>query len=214
MMRPQFDAQLETLNYELIDMGILCEDAIARSAKALSAGDVEQAKTVPDLAEQIDRKEREIEALCLKLILQQQPVATDLRVISAAMKLVTDMERIGNNSGDIAEIVASGGGAGPDGDIDAMARAVIAMVTDSIDAFVRRSVSDARSVEADDDAVDEYFVRIRERTVEQLRAGAVDGAQAVDRLMTAKYLERIGDHAVNIARWVAFSVSGNLADTP
>ena len=214
MMRPQFDAQLETLNYELIDMGILCEDAIARSAKALSAGDVEQAKTVPDLAEQIDRKEREIEALCLKLILQQQPVATDLRVISAAMKLVTDMERIGDNSGDIAEIVASGGGAGPDGDIDAMARAVIAMVTDSIDAFVRRSVSDARSVEADDDAVDEYFVRIRERTVEQLRAGAVDGAQAVDRLMTAKYLERIGDHAVNIARWVAFSVSGNLADTP
>ena len=214
MMRPQFDAQLETLNYELIDMGILCEDAIARSAKALSAGDVEQAKTVPALAEQIDRKEREIEALCLKLILQQQPVATDLRVISAAMKLVTDMERIGNNSGDIAEIVASGGGAGPDEDVDAMARAVIAMVTDSIDAFVRRSVSDARAVEMSDDRVDEYFVRIRERTVEQLRAGAVDGAQAVDRLMTAKYLERIGDHAVNIARWVAFSVTGDLADTP
>ena len=214
MMRPQFDAQLETLNYELIDMGILCEDAIARSAKALSAGDVEQAKTVPALAEQIDRKEREIEALCLKLILQQQPVATDLRVISAAMKLVTDMERIGNNSGDIAEIVASGGGAGPDEDVDAMARAVIAMVTDSIDAFVRRSVSDARAVEMSDDRVDEYFVRIRERTVEQLRAGEVDGARVVDRLMTAKYLERIGDHAVNIARWVAFSVTGDLADTP
>lgn len=209
-MRTRFDEQLQTLHRELIGMGALCEAAIARSAKALSTGDTDLARTVPELSGQIDEKERQIEGLCLKLLLRQQPVATDLRVISAALKMVTDMERIGDNSGDIAEIVAEAGisPAGAPEDIQAMARAVIQMVTDSVDAFVKQSADAARRVIACDDTVDEYFARVKAQLLQRLRSGAPDAGQALDILMIGKYLERIGDHAGNVARWVVFSITG------
>lgn len=216
MMRSKFDEQLDTLNRELITMGALCENAIAKSAKALTERDVSLASTVPDLSAQIDEKERQIEGLCLKLLLQQQPVATDLRVISAALKMVTDMERIGDNSGDIAEIitVAELTAADETEDISAMARAVIKMVTDSLDAFVAQDVAAAQAVIAYDDVVDGYFSKVKKLLIQRVRSAETDAEQALDLLMIVKYLERIGDHAVNIAKWVVFSITGDREITP
>ena len=215
-MRSKFDEQLSTLNRELITMGALCENAIAKSAKALAERDLALARSVPDLSVQIDEKERQIEGLCLKLLLQQQPVATDLRVISAALKMVTDMERIGDNSGDIAEIitVAELTAADETEDISAMARAVIKMVTDSLDAFVAQDVAAAQAVIAYDDVVDGYFSKVKKLLIQRVRSAETDAEQALDLLMIGKYLERIGDHAVNIAKWVVFSITGDREVTP
>lgn len=215
-MRSKFDEQLSTLNRELITMGALCENAIAKSAKALAERDLALARSVPDLSVQIDEKERQIEGLCLKLLLQQQPVATDLRVISAALKMVTDMERIGDNSGDIAEIitVANLSPADEAEDISAMARAVIKMVTDSLDAFVAQDVAAAQAVIAYDDVVDGYFSKVKRLLIQRVRSAETDAEQALDLLMIVKYLERIGDHAVNIAKWVVFSITGDREVTP
>ena len=215
-MRSKFDEQLSTLNRELITMGALCENAIAKSAKALAERDLALARSVPDLSVQIDEKERQIEGLCLKLLLQQQPVATDLRVISAALKMVTDMERIGDNSGDIAEIitVANLSPADEAEDISAMARAVIKMVTDSVDAFVAQDVAAAQAVIAYDDVVDGYFSKVKRLLIQRVRSAETDAEQALDLLMIVKYLERIGDHAVNIAKWVVFSITGDREVTP
>ena len=215
-MRSKFDEQLSTLNRELITMGALCENAIAKSAKALAERDLALARSVPDLSVQIDEKERQIEGLCLKLLLQQQPVATDLRVISAALKMVTDMERIGDNSGDIAEIitVAELTAADETEDISAMARAVIKMVTDSLDAFVAQDVAAAQAVIAYDDLVDGYFSKVKKLLIQRVRSAETDAEQALDLLMIVKYLERIGDHAVNIAKWVVFSTTGDREVTP
>ena len=215
-MRSKFDEQLSTLNRELITMGALCENAIAKSAKALAERDLALARSVPDLSVQIDEKERQIEGLCLKLLLQQQPVATDLRVISAALKMVTDMERIGDNSGDIAEIitVAELTAADETEDISAMARAVIKMVTDSLDAFVAQDVAAAQAVIAYDDVVDGYFTKVKKLLIQRVRSAETDAEQALDLLMIVKYLERIGDHAVNIAKWVVFSITGDREVTP
>ena len=215
-MRSKFDEQLSTLNRELITMGALCENAIAKSAKALAERDLALARSVPDLSVQIDEKERQIEGLCLKLLLQQQPVATDLRVISAALKMVTDMERIGDNSGDIAEIitVAELTAADETEDISAMARAVIKMVTDSLDAFVAQDVAAAQAVIAYDDLVDGYFSKVKKLLIQRVRSAETDAEQALDLLMIVKYLERIGDHAVNIAKWVVFSITGDREVTP
>ena len=215
-MRSKFDEQLSTLNRELITMGALCENAIAKSAKALAERDLALARSVPDLSVQIDEKERQIEGLCLKLLLQQQPVATDLRVISAALKMVTDMERIGDNSGDIAEIitVAELTAADETEDISAMARAVIKMVTDSLDAFVAQDVAAAQAVIAYDDVVDGYFSKVKRLLIQRVRSAETDAEQALDLLMIVKYLERIGDHAVNIAKWVVFSTTGDREVTP
>ena len=215
-MRTRFDEQLDRLHQELILMGALCEQAIARSARALHKGDLALARSVPELSAQIAQKEREIEGMCLKLLLQQQPVATDLRVISAALKMVTDMERIGDNSGDIAEIitVAKLTAADEAEDISAMARAVIKMVTDSVDAFVARDVAAAQAVIAYDDVVDGFFSKVKRLLIERVRSAETDAEQALDLLMIGKYLERIGDHAVNIAKWVVFSVTGEREGTP
>ena len=209
-MRTRFDEQLGMLHKELVTMGALCEDAIAKSVRAMSDGDLTLAKSVPELSGQIDQKEREIEGLCLKLLLQQQPVATDLRVISSALKMVTDLERIGDNSGDIAEIVLKTNlsGVAEAGAVRHMAQAVIKMVTDSIDAFVKRDVALAHQVILDDDGVDGDFNRIKKALLGRLRSPEADAEYALDLLMVAKYLERIGDHAVNVARWVLFSVTG------
>ena len=209
-MRSKFDAQLALLHQELITMGALCEQAIAMSAKALDAGDISLAGSVFDYAAQIDQKERDVEAMCMRLLLQQQPVAKDLRVISSALKMVTDMERIGNNSGDIAEIVTMQHiqGSHDKLNIQDMALATIQMVTDSIDAFVKNDVELARFVIAYDDVVDGHFNRIKATLIDRLRGHDTDGEYALDLLMIAKYLERMGDHAVNIAEWVLFSITG------
>jgi len=210
-MRSKFDEQLELLNKELITMGALCEDAIAVSSKALGAGDIALAKSVQELSAQINHKEREIEGLCLKLLLQQQPIATDLRVISSALKMVTDMERIGDNSGDIAEIVTMDN-IHADHDtqnLHDMALAASKMVTDSIDAFVKQDVKIARAVIAYDDVVDGHFNQVKNMLIKQLKDLKTNGEYALDLLMIAKYFERIADHAVNIAKWVLFSITGN-----
>lgn len=210
-MRARYDEQLSLLNRELITMGALCENAIANSAKALTDGNLSMAESVPELAARIDEKEREIEAMCLKLLLQQQPVATDLRTISSALKMITDMERIGKQSADIAEIVTLANIKETDdtGDIHDMAVAAIKMVTDSIDAFVKKDAALAKEVINYDDVVDGFFNKIKRMIVVHFSSPDSDSEYAIDLLMIAKYLERIGDHAVNIANWVLFSITGN-----
>ena len=209
-MRSRFDEQLKTLNAEMIEMGSLCEYAIASAIQALSTGDVSLAKKVPPIAADIDRKERDIETLCLKLLLQQQPVARDLRQISGALKMITDMERIGDQAEDIAEIVAClGGRTAPETiHIRDMAREATAMVTDSVDSFVRRDVALAQSVIDHDDIVDRCFDASKERLIRLITEHPDEGELALDLLMITKYFERIGDHAVNIAEWVIFSITG------
>ena len=209
-MRSRFDEQLALLNRELIEMGALCEEVIALSAQALTEGSAELAARVAPLDAEIDRKEREIESLCLKLLLQQQPVARDLRQISAALKMITDMERIGDQAEDSAEIIPFlGGRTGAEcQDIRSMAVAAIRMVTDSVDAYVNRDLALARGVAVQDDVVDAAFVRVKRSLIAMIADNTADGEYALDLLMIAKYFERIADHAVNIAEWVAFSVTG------
>ena len=210
-MRSKFDEQLELLHKELIQMGAFCENAIALAAKALAEGNTDIAGQVPELSAEIDQKERDIEAMCMKLLLQQQPVAKDLRVISSALKMVTDMERIGDNSGDIAEIVTMANISASDNtlSIQNMARATIKMVTDSIDAFVNRDVKLAKEVVSYDDVVDGYFDEIKTDLITQFGDPKSDGEKVLDLLMVAKYFERMGDHASEIAKWVLFSITGN-----
>ena len=208
-MRNRFDRQLQQLHLLLIEMGALCEEAISLSVKALLDQNPSLLPRVYAADREIDRKEKEIETLCLQLLLQQQPVARDLRAISAALKMISDMERIGDQARDIGELVSQMP-AGVLGDIPLadMARAAVGMVTDSIDSFVRQELDLARAVMAADDAVDALFVQVRDALVEALRRDAVDSARGIDLLMISKYLERIGDHAVNIAEWVEFSLTG------
>lgn len=210
-MRSEFDGQLQSLHKELIEMGALCEKAIAMAAKALSEGNIKTADKVPELSAEIDRKERDIEAMCMKLLLQQQPVAKDLRMISSALKMVTDMERIGDNSGDIAEIVTMANITASDNTehIQNMARATIKMVTDSIDAFVKRDIDLANAVISYDDVVDGFFDEIKTDLIRQFGSPESNGEKVLDLLMIAKYFERMGDHAAEIAKWVLFSITGN-----
>lgn len=210
MMRSRFDEQLSLLNKELIKMGAMCENVISLAAKALMDGDVKQASAVIPMDGEIDQLERNIEAICLKLLLQQQPVAKDLRQISAALKMITDMERIGDQAADIAEIITFlNGRSGEEcACIDEMARATIRMVTGSVDAYVRQDTALAERVIAHDDVVDNYFDRVKHALINLIAKKPEDGEYAVDLLMIAKYFERIGDHATNIAEWVVFSVTG------
>ena len=209
-MRARFDEQLALLNQEMIAMGALCEEAIALAAKALLAGDTKMAESVRPLDGEIDQKERNIESLCLKLLLQQQPVARDLRQISAALKMITDMERIGDQADDISEIIPflHGRTGGECEYIAEMARAAIRMVTESTDAYVKRDVVLARAVIEHDDLVDDLFNKVKQALIDMIAQNPQDGEFAIDLLMIAKYFERIGDHATNIAEWVEFSVTG------
>lgn len=209
-MRSRFDEQLATLNKELIEMGALCEEAIADAAKALTTADEKTAAKVEPLEAEINQKERDIESLCLKMLLQQQPVARDLRQISATLKMITDLERIGDQASDIAEIITFiDKKAGVDCEpICLMAEATIRMVTESIDAFVKRDVGIAQQAIAHDDTVDDYFLKVKRSLINMIAQRPADGEHALDLLMIAKYFERIGDHAVNIAEWVIFSVTG------
>lgn len=209
-MRSRFDEQLTVLNKKMIEMGALCENIIALSAKALLEENTDSARRVAPIGHEIDRMEREIEGICLKLLLQQQPVAKDLRQISAALKMITDMERIGDQAEDIAEIITFlQGRTGEECQgIRKMAEATIKMVTDSIDAYVKQDLDLAQSVSKYDDVVDDCFDQVKTALIQMISEDTADGEYAVDLLMIAKYFERIGDHAVNIAEWVEFSVTG------
>lgn len=209
-MRNRFDRQLLELNNELIEMGSLIEQAIEMGISALIKQDVEKAVQAMEFDEEVDHQERAIESLCMKLLLQQQPVAKDLRAISSALKMISDMERIGDQAGDIAEIMA----VMKDHDtksklhIQDMARATVKMVTDAVESFVKKDLQLARSVMAYDDVVDGLFDQVKEEIVGLIGEDPANGEFCIDLLMIAKYLERIGDHATNIAEWVEFSITG------
>ena len=209
-MRNRFDEQLFELNREIIEMGAMCEEAIASAVKALATGDMELAGRVKTNSSAIDQMERDIEGRCMKLLLHQQPVARDLRLISAALKMITDMERIGDQAEDIAEIVTFLNGRTMEGMelIEEMARETIEMVTASVDAFVKKDVELAQKVINKDDIVDDYFSRVKCGIITLITENHADGEFALDLLMIAKYFERIGDHATNIAEWVIYSVTG------
>ena len=208
-MRDEFERQLALLNEELTTMGGLIESAIANAVKALD-GDEHSINKAYDYEKSIDNKEREIESLCLKLLLTQQPVASDLRLISAALKMITDMERIGDQAADIADLslyVAKNTTAIPE-TITQMAEDTVRMVTESVDAFVKSDLELCRNVIDRDDVVDDAFNEIKEKLADMIYGGKLDAKTGLDLLMTAKYFERIGDHAVNIAEWVEYSITG------
>ena len=208
-MRNRFDEQLNELNSEMIRMGALCEEVIALAAKALDEGDRALAKKVAPLDTQIDQKERTIETLCLRLLLQQQPVARDLRTISAALKMITDMERIGDQASDICEIATMGHLRSPRPEhFASMAQAAISMVHRAIDAYVHKDIELAQQVELSDDIVDALFNDVKADLIAGLRGHPDRTEECLDLLMIAKYLERIGDHAVNIAEWVVYAITG------
>lgn len=209
-MRNRFDRQLETLNVEIIKMGALCEEAISSAAKALSDGDSNMIEKVFETDAKIDDMERDIESICMRLLLQQQPVAKDLRTVSSALKMISDMERIGDQAADIAEIIKfiSVGEAESKLHIGDMARATIKMVTDSVDSFVKKDIEMAREVMQYDDIVDNLFIKVKNELTELIRKGEQNGEFCLDLLMVAKYFERIGDHATNIADWVCYSLIG------
>lgn len=209
-MRVLFEEKLEQLNVQMIEMGSLCEQVINRTYEVLMEENQEAAREIIEKDEEIDHKEKEIESMCLKLLLQQQPVARDLRQISAALKMITDMERIGDQAADIAEIMSTSHLKAPGEGIPLgeMAVSTIKMVKESIDAYVRKDLKMAQEVINYDDTVDDLFVEIRGKLIEQLNQPELDGAYVMDLLMIAKYYERIGDHATNIAEWVEFSITG------
>ena len=209
-MRDFFQEQLNELNRELTRMGAACEEIIALASDALTDWDEALVKKVNSIGAQIDESERTIESICLKLLLRQQPVARDLRQISAAMKMITDMERIGDQAEDIVEIVPYMT-AHPDEKfpkIREMAKAAQAMVTEAVDAYVKQDLDMARKVMAHDDVVDNYFSQVKSGIIDIIAAEPAHGEYALDLLMIAKYFERIGDHCTNIAEWVEFSVTG------
>ena len=210
-MRNKFDSQLEKLNLELITMGALCEDAISASVKAMLEGDESLYEKVFAADAEIDQKERDIETICMKLLLQQQPVARDLRVISSALKMISDMERIGDQASDIAEITKfiKNSNVKSRVHISDMAEAATKMVTDSVDSFVKKDLSLARAVMKYDDKVDNLFDCVKDELVRLISEDRANGEFCIDLLMIAKYLERIGDHAVNIAEWVEYSITGS-----
>ena len=214
-MRSRFDEQLLQLNVELIKMGSLCELVISNAFHGLIDNNPAMLKLVADVDREIDEKEKEIERMCLKLLLQQQPVARDLRAISAALKMISDLERIGDQASDIAEIAAyiDGKRVHEYEPLKTMANAVTKMVTESIQSFVNKDLELAHKVMNDDDFVDDTFDQMKEDIVTMIRDGEANAHFTLDLLMIAKYLERIGDHAVNVAEWVEFSITGeHLSD--
>ena len=210
-MRNRFDEQLEQLNVGLIKMGALCEESIACAVKALFDEKTSEMITkVNDNEEETDHMEHDIEALCMKLLLHQQPVAKDLRCVSSALKMISDMERIGDQSQDIAEIAGFVHSTELAGKvhISDMANEAISMVTMSVDSFVRKDVKLAKAAIEADDKVDARFLEVKRERIELVRSDSGDAEYFMDLLMAAKYLERIADHATNIAEWVVYSITG------
>lgn len=208
-MRDKYQEDLEKLNANILKMGKMIEIAIESTVIALMGRDIQAASTVSENDEAIDNMEREIEALCMKLLLQQQPVATDLRVITAALKMVTDMERIGDHAADIAELVLQI----PDykynkmDTITEISTQIIKMIHDSVNSFIQRNYDKAQIVIAQDDIVDNLYHEIKSDLIQKIKK-TDDGEQILDYLLIARYFERIGDHATNIAKWVVFAITG------
>ena len=213
-MRAKFDRQLDLLNSELIEMGDLCVNAISSVVMGLFETDVAVGDKLTDFENQINHKEREIEGLCMRLLLQQQPVARDLRTISSALKMISDMERIGDQAFDIAEILGVIGDERIKGaeHISEMAKAAIKMVTDSVQSFVNKDIDLVKKVISYDDVVDELFVNVKKELIKTITENPEKGEICLDFLMIAKYFERIGDHATNIAQWVEYSITGKHMD--
>jgi len=210
-MRTRFDEQLSQLNDMLVEMGAKVEKSIKRATQAIVSHDKKMAKKAIAADREIDSMEKDIEALCLRLLLRQQPVAKDLRLISSALKMITDMERIGDQAADISEIAKFLIGKQLIVDLDnihKMAEATANMVTESIDAFVKRDLDLAQKVIDSDDLVDDLFDKVKDDVIELIQKDKTYGSQAIDFIMIAKYFERIGDHATNIAEWVVFSITG------
>ncbi len=213
-MRSRLDEQLDTLNKKMIEMSAMCETLIAKASHALLDLDTNLTDQVIKGSEGISHFEREIEGVCVKLLLQQQPVAGDLRQISAALKMVTDIERIGDQAEDIAEIIPCLQGQNLENYdlIHEMAKATIQMVNQSIDAFVKKDMELAQNVIAQDDTVDAFFLEMKTLLIKIIADNPKKGEFALDLFMISKYFERIGDHAVNIAQWVIYSVTGERED--
>lgn len=211
MPRTNFKKQLEQLNDQMITMGSMIENAIETAIAALVSQDTERAEEAIAYDMEVDAQERNIEQLCYKLLLMQQPVASDLRLVSATMKMITDMERIGDHAADISELTLLMAGKPyirEITDIEQMAKETTVMVTNSVDAYVNRDLDLAHKVIQMDDEVDELFNKVKSEIIGEIRTGGDDGEQTTDLLMAAKYFERIGDHATNIAEWVIFSLTG------
>ena len=208
-MREHYEAQLTTLNTEMIQMGALCEDAISGAIQALLEDDKHLAEKVGSIEMEIDQHERDIERLCMRLLLMQQPVATDLRVVSSALKMISDLERIGDQAEDIVEIAATAKKKmlKKSKHIQRMAAATIDMVNKSVEAFIKKDLLIAEEVSHNDDVVDALFEEIVNDLVDIIKKDE-GTSEVLDMLMVAKYFERIGDHAVNIAEWVQFSITG------
>ena len=211
-MRSMFDQQLKTLNEEMLYMGGLCEDTIQQTIEALMSGDVKKAHALNNMMSQLTQQERSIENICLKLLMQQQPVARDLRTISSSLKMVTDMERIGIQACEIAEIIAAGNvvRATDKVDFQELSNEVSHMVQMAMMAYDKKDMNLADEVIKYDDMVDKLFCDIRGDLIRQLKDDTNDAECFIDMLMIDKYFERIGDHAVNIASWVKFSITGEI----
>jgi phosphate transport system protein len=209
-MRNRFDNQLLLLNRQLTDMGALCQEAIAFAVKYLTEGSSHMKAKAIEAEKQIDRKEGEIENLCMRLLMQQQPVAGDLRTVSSALKMISDMERIGDQAADIAEIAGFVTKSGAMGKIHIfdMANAASQMVTDAVESFVKKDIALAHRAIALDDKVDELFIKVKNELINAVRTGNDDAEALIDLLMIAKYFERIGDHGVNISQMVIYSITG------
>ena len=210
-MRSKFDEQLKTLNEEMMYMGSMIEESIQKAIEAFIHQDADSAKAIMEGDSEIDREQKKIESLCFNLLMQQQPVARDLRTISAAMKMVTDMERIGDHATDISEItiaLADKSYIKKLEHIQQMAKETMIMLVKSIEAFVNKDIEEADSVIERDDVVDDLFSKVKTELVQMIHENVDVGEQATDLLMVAKYLERIGDHATNISEWVIFSITG------
>lgn len=207
-MRNVYQEQLHNLNRELIQMGAACEEIIAFAAKALTDYSPELEEKTNQVGAVIDESERTIENICLKLLLRQQPVAGDLRQISAAMKMITDMERIGDQAEDIVDLIPKMSGTAEEEPLQKMAIAAQKMVTEAVDAYVKQDLALAKKFMGDDDIVDAYFNQVKSDIIAMIAANPEDGEYALDLLMIAKYFERIGDHCTNIAEWVEFALTG------
>lgn len=214
-MRENYNKQLKELNNELIEMGALIEQSIEKAISALVRQDVEMARTAIESDARIDESEKNIENLCLKLLLSQQPVASDLRFVSSALKMVTDMERIGDHAADISEItilMSKKPYIKKLDKIEKMAKETMIMLVQSVEAYVNKDMEEAKKVIEHDDIVDELFNDIKAELIELIHENADNGEQAADLLMIAKYLERVGDHATNISEWVIYSITGERVD--
>ncbi|MCI7686026.1 MAG: phosphate signaling complex protein PhoU [Baileyella intestinalis] len=212
-MRKKFDQELEAVKENLAKMGLLCEQEIEMAIEYIEKPDQKLETSIAETEQEIDDMERQIESQCLKLFMREQPVASDLRAVSAAMRMISDLERIGDHAEDIAEVAKylneDGSPAGSMNELREMSRAASAMVRNAVEAYAKKDLDLANQVAASDDVVDSYFEKIKRDIATQISENVESAQHGLDSLMVAKYLERIGDHSVNLAEWVRFMITGN-----